>query len=71
VRLLEARCADRRVADLELAVGRDDVDGVRLEIEALVVAHLDHAHVRLACEDRGQLALVVRRQVHDDHVREP
>ena len=60
---------DLAARDHELAIRRDDVDAVRRELEVLVVADLEDAHFRAAAEDRGELALVVGREMHDDDVR--
>jgi hypothetical protein len=56
------------VGQLQLPVRRDDVHVVRAAPRPLMVAPLGHRHARLPREDHGQLALPVRRQMHNDDV---
>ena len=64
----ERRRRDRILRDLELAVRRDHVDAVRLQVEPLMILYLDDAHGGAAAEDPGELALVVGREMHDHDV---
>ena len=68
-RFAERSRADGVVLDHQLPVGGDDVDAVRLEFRR--VHHLAHRHPGAASEDLAELALVLRREVDDNHIGEP
>jgi len=66
--LIERRRAHGLVADLELAIRRDDVHLIGYERCLLVISYLDDGHRRASAEDRGQLALVIRCEMDHDHI---
>src|SRR5215471_18566342 len=70
LRPLEWCGSDTRIADLKLVIGRNDIDMVRLELQ-LVIAHLGDWHFRAPTDDGREFAVVVGRQMHYHHVRDP
>lgn len=70
VRLMKGCGADARLTDLELVVGRDHVDMIGLELEP-PVADLGDGHLRAPANDRGELAVVVGREMHDHDIGKP
>ena len=66
LRLVEPDVAARKEDAL---IGRDAVDTVGLDADGL--RHLLHGHCRLRLKHFGEAALVPRRRVQDDGVRQP
>jgi hypothetical protein len=69
-RLLESGSADGGIADLQLAIRGDDVYGVLLQLELLIVPDFDDVHRGVAREDRCELAFVMRGEVQHHDVGE-
>ncbi len=55
-----------RVNRVQIGVRRNDIDLVRLQRQRL--CDLAHGHVNVGLEDFGQVALVLWRKMHDNHV---
>ena len=69
VRLLGLVEVEHAVLDRERLAGRDDVDAAGLG--AVAVLDLHDPHRRVVLQNLGELALVVRREVLDEHERHP
>lgn len=68
--MFERLRADRRIRNLQLSIGGDDVDVIRQEFGLIMVRDLGDRHRGRAGENMRKLALAIRRQVHDDDVGE-
>jgi hypothetical protein len=69
--LIERRRTDGRIRNFELSIRGNHVHVIPLQRHLLAIANLDDRHRRPAAENRGELALVVRCEVHDDDVGNP